>query len=100
MHNTILQIFSEPWDDHRVSKQLGDGLEVFGNATMVDGERWWNPISWVESVASSAGSWVESVASTAGSWVDSAVSDIGSALEDAGGAPYKNAFKRFPIEIL
>ena len=60
-------------DDIRVSRKLGrlgDGLEVFGNATMVDDERFFSDIiSWITSAASD---------------VASALNDVGSAFEDLG----------------
>ena len=75
-----LKIFSEQWDDHRVSRKLGDGLEVFGNATMVDDER----------IFSGIASWFSSAISD----VASAFDDLGSAFEDLGGIPCY-LFKRF-----
>ena len=57
-------------DGYRVHRKLGDGLEVFGNATMVDDERMW---TWIEDVASV----VVSAAEAAASWLESAISDIG-----------------------
>ena len=64
-------------DGYRVSKKLGDGLQVFGNATMVADERFW---TWIEDhgVLVSVGvSWVTSAAEVAASWLESAISDIG-----------------------
>ena len=87
----ILQIFSEPWNDHRVSKndlriyskKLGDGLEVFGNATMVGlydrgliSDIWSAVVSVAESVASAVVSAVEDAAS----WLVSVVEDVGKSL--------------------
>ena len=63
-------------DDVRVSRKLGrlgDGLEVFGNATMVNDERFFSAVA----------SWFTSTITAAISVGD----DIGSALDDLGGIP-------------